>query len=1030
MTHPAYPFVQHILPAQGPYVWLFKDLNGPNGRPILRQRSTETVADLLTVLYDRATKGIDTYYGVGSYKEKLYKEMRAVQNVRHVRSVWHDIDVGKIGAYQTREEAIAAVDSLVAQGVILEPTYYVNSGNGVHIYWCLDDDLDVESWMTLSAQTYRAIKSDAKMCVDVSRIQDFASIMRMPGTWNFKDPANPLQVLVVRGPGKIYTTEDFDNFYGVENLELFMPKQGKVGGKLSDSSPDHWNHHIGPPIMYSAPVLNTVKVPESGVKVRAADLIRHCAQISYFAVNQHEQTYEMWRNMLGCMKVAKGGREAAHIISKGYPTYDPDEVDGKLDEWGKYWPKCETIRASSPRPMLCEGCPANTIHGCTAVKHCLDMAKLTSSTTVPAPATPAVSTGDPTEPPSNIKIIKDIKGEPYEVVDPIGIYFHKGDNTCGTYAVTKDDGEVYMQHIAICSGLLNVNKVVFSQTTQSLNVQFSYRYKEDHQLMTGEIAISQINGDPKMVFAALGTVGCLLPPEKHKRDKLLEFIRTSAMALMNEHKRYSISYDTVGWTNTSGDNNDPDESFVLPYGLVKSDGVVTRPTITEHLRVWSRGDVERRGTIEGWRAAVEPLLHKDKFFNATFGLLLGFAAPLVKFSTDPGGTVCFYGQSKAGKSVGLEIAKSVFGTPDTEKAIKTNDTEKSVPGQLIKYGNIAAIWDEITEVEGYVLSKLLFLVTEGAPSAGMQRNQQLRVRDDSERWSTILLTSSNIAVSTKIDTSLTAGGQEARLWELLVHNQTMTEEETLLFQQMDDGLAKNCGVAGIPFIQHVIKNRETLQNDIRWYESEIRKRRLTMENDRFVVSIMACMFAAANILSATGIVEIDMSWLYKALERRKPTQKELDSATESARAIDGMDNVLEALADYTGIIYTGGGSADSPVYYPPGKKMLVRIEIGTKPEDTKIYISRTIKHTKSTVLPKNSRIQLDNTLRLLESVGVYKQDASDRKILGSGFVGSQTNKRHYVYSVDYGKLDPDKYGDYCDANYRKQNSNVVPLKKA
>lgn len=109
-----------------------------------------------------------------------------------------------------------AFDAVV--GWDLEPSLVVASGNGYHCYWFLKESLPPEQIPLAEAQMRRlhfALQGHTEGVQDVSRI------LRVPGTWNNKDPRQRKRVRVVfDNPKNVYTPEDF------ERVLPALPEQG------------------------------------------------------------------------------------------------------------------------------------------------------------------------------------------------------------------------------------------------------------------------------------------------------------------------------------------------------------------------------------------------------------------------------------------------------------------------------------------------------------------------------------------------------------------------------------------------------------------------------------------------------------------------------------------------------------------------------------------------------------------------------------------------------------------------------------
>jgi KaiC/GvpD/RAD55 family RecA-like ATPase len=107
--------------------------------------------------------------------------------------VFVDMDL-KDGVYESKEAFVAAVHEAG-----LDPTYIVDSGNGVHVYWQVSD-LDAMSYLRLQRRLMRKFKTD-------EAVGQIYQLMRLPGSVNTKDPENPKLCSQVYESENVYTCE-------------------------------------------------------------------------------------------------------------------------------------------------------------------------------------------------------------------------------------------------------------------------------------------------------------------------------------------------------------------------------------------------------------------------------------------------------------------------------------------------------------------------------------------------------------------------------------------------------------------------------------------------------------------------------------------------------------------------------------------------------------------------------------------------------------------------------------------------------
>lgn len=175
-------FLQLILPIDG---WLVAVAKTPKG---MLHHWCDAFEVQAAKLLEWSEAGYDTYHGCASYKEPGTKyDGRKQANVHLASSLWADIDTreGKSDApYADRKEAVEALGRFCRETPLPRPLV-VNSGSGLHAYWPLDEDLPLDEWKPY-AQGLKAHAMKRGFHIDPHRTSDAASILRTPGTKNYK----------------------------------------------------------------------------------------------------------------------------------------------------------------------------------------------------------------------------------------------------------------------------------------------------------------------------------------------------------------------------------------------------------------------------------------------------------------------------------------------------------------------------------------------------------------------------------------------------------------------------------------------------------------------------------------------------------------------------------------------------------------------------------------------------------------------------------------------------------------------------
>src|SRR5262249_36519743 len=95
-----------------------------------------------------------------------------------------------------------AIDKFCRDNGLPPPSLWVSSGYGLHLYWTLEDPIAPNVWKPYAEALKRALQAHGVLC-DLNVTADSARILRLPGTLNHKDPANPQRVKVLRATDHI-----------------------------------------------------------------------------------------------------------------------------------------------------------------------------------------------------------------------------------------------------------------------------------------------------------------------------------------------------------------------------------------------------------------------------------------------------------------------------------------------------------------------------------------------------------------------------------------------------------------------------------------------------------------------------------------------------------------------------------------------------------------------------------------------------------------------------------------------------------
>ena len=154
-------------------------------------------ADAAAQALQLSSAGREVYFACAEF---MTPESREAVNTSGACGFWMDVDCGeeKVAAgkgYPAVDDAEAALSQFCKDAGLPLPTHIVNSGGGLHIYWVLDAAIPRDMWQRYAMQ----LKAVTKACgfrADDSRTADIASVLRLPGTKNYKYPPPRLVSLI------------------------------------------------------------------------------------------------------------------------------------------------------------------------------------------------------------------------------------------------------------------------------------------------------------------------------------------------------------------------------------------------------------------------------------------------------------------------------------------------------------------------------------------------------------------------------------------------------------------------------------------------------------------------------------------------------------------------------------------------------------------------------------------------------------------------------------------------------------------
>jgi hypothetical protein len=148
-----------------------------------------------------------------------------------------------------------------------KPSFVVDSGNGLHCYWHFEEFIEKDRWLLL-AKSLKDLTGARELKADPTRTADIASALRVPGTKNWKDRANP-KLVIIEGAE---TGRDFDRFAAA----LLRPKPEP----RSVDNPGGGDHPCS----------------------SARSIISKCPTLAHVTATGGAVSEPLWRGMIGLVK--------------------------------------------------------------------------------------------------------------------------------------------------------------------------------------------------------------------------------------------------------------------------------------------------------------------------------------------------------------------------------------------------------------------------------------------------------------------------------------------------------------------------------------------------------------------------------------------------------------------------------------------------------------------------------------------------------------------------------------------------------
>ncbi|MGC8732437.1 MAG: hypothetical protein ACP5RC_09285, partial [Halothiobacillaceae bacterium] len=200
-----------------------------------RSRWFQSVAE--AAAFVESCQHMDVYVGVGLSPEDYGPSRRCPsQEIAGIAGLWADFDLQSEAHKKALPAAIPDALSVIPAG--MPPTIVVTTGNGAHAWWLFkepwifDDAAERERAASLVHRWHTLLQENARQRGwSFDRLSDLARVLRIPGTRNTKDPANPKPVKLYSHTERRYNPSDFDDLLGGIVVSVPSPRQPSIAAQ-------------------------------------------------------------------------------------------------------------------------------------------------------------------------------------------------------------------------------------------------------------------------------------------------------------------------------------------------------------------------------------------------------------------------------------------------------------------------------------------------------------------------------------------------------------------------------------------------------------------------------------------------------------------------------------------------------------------------------------------------------------------------------------------------------------------------------
>lgn len=876
-------FLRDVLPSSGWYYAAQREQRTDrHGRPFWMWVNTpcDTVDDLAGAVQRADRMKQDAYYALASFHKRTYQvttprghtktRSRTQDNAKTLKAFWLDIDCGPAKPYTTQKDALQAIKPVFTEGdhPLPRPTYIVNSGYGLHLYWVMDRDIPVAQWSRV-ATALKAVVSHLGIKADVDITADSARVLRPPGTHNYKDAQYPRDVAVL--PAKRHP------HYRLHRFALAVFRIARAAGL--DRTTQRRSRRSGLHSL-AARLQHNADVPFS-----ARIMADRCPAFGAMRESQGaHQNYNEWlrciQTLIHTTECANDNTDLIHEWSRAHPEYDEVETEAKI----------ENVR-DGMKPSTCDGM-ANHAQACATCEH---RGKIKSPISLGLQ-----SQGHVTEDPVVVAgEIAGMQGQVYEI-PPLpkefaGQFRWDGTHLVGTRTKYDADGNVVKSWEAPFCKFFFMLVFMFKEDETGDYMVRAHVRKSQGEWRFDDIPLAAIGRGGAQLYSELSrTLGIVSP---QNLDLLEKYVRTWAERIYEQTELQTVRR-TLGWQE--------DGSFQLGWRNYRPDGTIAEALLSKSLARQAPSHTPR-GSLDRAKELVDQLFNRPNRTAHQVVWMTSFASALVALYDDtPKGLVCSAVSRRGGtgKTTSSLAGISVWGNPYAHGQVASADriTEYALYRMAGERRHLPLLFDETTRWSAEKLTGLAYNYSQGYPK--QQGSAEGGLRDNAHlTWQNFLYITANASPTSKI---MAENGNSApmvsRVLEVPFPDEDLRRADEHGMDKMNELLRDHTGVFGHEFIRRLVRVdrgqiREALEKAVHRVNAVV-----DLGSDgRHWAQAAAFLLTAFKLTQSWGLHRFDKDAFFEAVYDIVRQMQQLTEDSETS----AEDVVGQMLADLnTGLIAT------------------------------------------------------------------------------------------------------------------------------